>query len=83
MNTIGAFEAKTQFSKYLDRARGGEEIIITHRGHPVAKLIPVEASHDVEQAFAAASRIQQTAQRIARSHITLDEVHAWVNEGRP
>jgi prevent-host-death family protein len=39
---IGAFEAKTHFSKILDKAENGEDFIITKRGKPVAKIIPFE-----------------------------------------
>lgn len=40
-STVGAFEAKTHLSALLDRAERGEEITITRRGQPVAKLVPV------------------------------------------
>jgi prevent-host-death family protein len=36
-------EAKAQFSKLLRRAAAGEEITITKRGVPVARLVPVQA----------------------------------------
>jgi prevent-host-death family protein len=36
-------EAKAQFSKLLRRVAAGEEIAITKRGVPVARLVPVEA----------------------------------------
>ena len=38
--TIGAFEAKTNFSRILDKAALGEDFIVTKRGKPVAKIIP-------------------------------------------
>lgn len=40
MQTIGAFEAKTHLSALLDRVAAGEEIVITKRGKPVARLVP-------------------------------------------
>jgi prevent-host-death family protein len=40
--TIGAFDAKTHFSKLLERAEAGETITITRHGKPVAKLTPVD-----------------------------------------
>lgn len=40
MTTVGAFEAKTQFSALLERVSRGEEIVITRHGRPVARLIP-------------------------------------------
>ena len=40
MSTINMRQAKTQFSRLVDLAAGGEEIIITKAGKPVARLIP-------------------------------------------
>jgi len=37
--TVGAFEAKTHLSTLLDRVGGGEEVIITKHGKPVARLV--------------------------------------------
>lgn len=33
-------EAKTQLSKLVERAESGEEIVITRRGEPAARLVP-------------------------------------------
>ncbi|MFL5335425.1 MAG: type II toxin-antitoxin system Phd/YefM family antitoxin [Geminicoccaceae bacterium] len=41
MRTVSAREANQQFSKLLEEAVGGEEVTITRRGVPVAKLVPV------------------------------------------
>lgn len=35
------YEAKTALSKLVDRAAGGEEIIIAKAGKPLARLIPL------------------------------------------
>jgi len=43
MNAIvNIHEAKTNFSKLVDRAHGGEEIIVAKAGKPYAKLVPIE-----------------------------------------
>jgi len=42
MATVGAFEAKTKFSALLERAERGEQIVITRRGKPVARLVRIE-----------------------------------------
>ena len=39
---IGAFEAKTNFSRIIEKAEQGADFIITRRGKPVAKIIPFE-----------------------------------------
>lgn len=40
MFEIGAFDAKTHLSSLLDRVAQGEEVLITRRGRPVARLVP-------------------------------------------
>ena len=42
MITLGAFEAKTHLSSLLERVAQGEEIVITKRGKPIARLVPFE-----------------------------------------
>ena len=38
---VNVHEAKTQFSKLLERVALGEEIIIAKAGTPVARLVPI------------------------------------------
>ena len=38
MREVGAFEARNTFGTLLDRVQQGEEVVITRRGKPVAKL---------------------------------------------
>ena len=47
--TVGAFEAKTHFSRLLERAHEGTVFVVTRRGKPVAQLGPSEQhiSHPV------------------------------------
>jgi len=41
---VNIHEAKTHFSKLVERAEAGEETVIARNGKPVAKLVPyVEA----------------------------------------
>jgi prevent-host-death family protein len=40
MNQINIHQAKTQFSRLVERVAGGEEIIIAKSGKPVARLVP-------------------------------------------
>jgi prevent-host-death family protein len=43
-------EAKTQLSRLLKKVEEGEEVIITRRGHPIAKLLAIKVSkqHSIE-----------------------------------
>ena len=43
---VGIRELKNGLSKYIDRVRAGEEVIVTDRGRPVARLSSVDASED-------------------------------------
>lgn len=44
MTRIGMHEAKTQLSKLVERVEAGEEIVITRRGEPAARLVPERRS---------------------------------------
>jgi prevent-host-death family protein len=41
MQTFNVHAAKTHFSRLVDEAAAGEEIIIAKAGKPVAKLVPL------------------------------------------
>jgi prevent-host-death family protein len=41
MKKVNTHEAKTQLSRLLRRVASGEEITISNRGVPVARLVPV------------------------------------------
>lgn len=38
---VNLYEAKTQLSRLVERAAGGEEILIAKAGVPVARLVPL------------------------------------------
>jgi prevent-host-death family protein len=42
METISVADTKAHLSKLLDRIEKGEEIVVTRRGKPVARLTPVK-----------------------------------------
>ena len=54
MPSIGAFEAKTHLAELLDRVERGEEVLITRRGRPVARLCPVLDAASAQAATAVA-----------------------------
>lgn len=39
--TTGVTELKAQLSRYLARVKAGEEVLVTERGRPIARLAPV------------------------------------------
>lgn len=44
MVEVGVHEAKTHLSQLLRRVAGGEHVVITRSGRPVAQLVPVRAA---------------------------------------
>lgn len=46
MATVGAYEAKTHFSELLKKVEGGETVIVTRHGVPVARMVPVGKGTD-------------------------------------
>lgn len=40
MATVGVRELKSRLSEYLRRARDGEHVVVTDRGHPMAVISP-------------------------------------------
>ncbi|APB34415.1 prevent-host-death family protein, putative [Gloeomargarita lithophora Alchichica-D10] len=46
METVNIHQAKTNLSRLLSRVERGEEIVISNRGIPIAKLVPFRTSLD-------------------------------------
>ena len=42
---INIYDAKTKLSALVDRAAGGEEIVIAKRGRPMARLVPLQPAN--------------------------------------
>ena len=43
MTVVNIHDAKTNFSKLVDRAHSGEEIVVAKAGKPWARLTPLES----------------------------------------
>jgi prevent-host-death family protein len=78
MKTIGASEAKTNFSELLEQIAQGQRFTITKRGKPTAMLVPLdeEPAMTPDQAVAAL--------RAVRARLTLGDVRLkdLIAEGR-
>jgi prevent-host-death family protein len=81
--TVGAFEAKTHLSALLDRVERGEEVTITRRGLPVAKLVPVkkvaEGVHPLSEKLQA---LRQKMRERGFKPLTVEEILEFRDEGR-
>ena len=58
MNKINIHQAKTQFSRLIERAAGGEEIVIAKSGKPVARLIPFTPQNEPRRPGALRGKIR-------------------------
>jgi prevent-host-death family protein len=79
MKEIGAFEAKNKLGQLLDWVEAGEEVIITRRGKPVAKLTAPDTAYDRERARGAAARIRARRRGMTLGGIGIRDL---INEGR-
>lgn len=44
MKTAAVSELKALLSKYLSKVKAGEEVVVTDRGKPIAKIVPIKRS---------------------------------------
>ncbi|MFZ5675928.1 MAG: type II toxin-antitoxin system Phd/YefM family antitoxin [Pseudomonadota bacterium] len=80
MAEIGAFEAKNRLAALLDAVERGEEITITRRGRPVAKLVRHEGALDQAAAKTATANIRAMRKGVTLgSEITIRDL---IGEGR-
>jgi prevent-host-death family protein len=82
MKRIGAFEAKNRLGTLLDWVESGEEVVITRRGKPVARLVPNSAIHDSRGAAEAAARIRARAKALASGSFNWPEWKSYRDQGR-
>jgi prevent-host-death family protein len=77
MRAVSAREANQTFSRILQEAEGGAEVVITRRGKPVAVLAPFAAlrSREREQAIERAITLMQKGLPIGGRSFTRDEMH--------
>ncbi len=82
MTEVGAFEAKNKLAELLDRAERGEEVVITRRGKPVAKLVPIAGMvKNQERAHRAFERMRERARALNLSETEIGEMMRSRREG--
>lgn len=63
-------DLKARLSRYLDMVRAGEEVIVTDRGKPIARITPIDARMHMESRL---ERLVRTGEvRPPVRHDTLD-----------
>ena len=51
MTTAAVSELKARLSEYLNKVKAGAEVLITDRGKPVARIVPLRRPKDMRQSF--------------------------------
>lgn len=87
--TVGVRELRQNLSRYLDRVKEGESLVVTERGREVARLIPSGAATEpyaalVERfgATVPVGRVETTARDLPRRSAPAGTTDALLAEGR-
>jgi prevent-host-death family protein len=82
MDPISLFEAKNRLSALIDQVSEGQEVTITRRGTPVARLVPVTTQS--QQNRKAVEKLRALRLSIAQrgEAFTRDELRAYRDDGR-
>lgn len=78
MKAVTAREANQSFSRWLGEVERGEEILITKRGRPVAKLVPLRDQLEGEERRKALDELfalMRTGLDFGGRRFTRDEMH--------
>jgi len=88
-DTVGIRELRQNLSKYIDRVKDGEAMVVTERGREVARLIPSGATADPYADLAARfgstvpiERIETIAKRLPARGAPAGTTDAHLSEGR-
>ena len=79
MQTLGVFDAKNHLTALLDDVEAGDEVLITRRGKPVARLVSADAGFDRAKARKAAEGLRAASKGQILGGLSLKDL---VAEGR-
>jgi prevent-host-death family protein len=79
MDEVGALEAKNRLGALLNRVERGEEIVITRRRKPVAKLVPAGPGFDKAKARRAVAGLIEASRGLSLGSLKIKEL---IGEGR-
>lgn len=88
-DTVGVRQLRQNLSKYLDRVKDGESLLVTERGREVARLIPAGRSADayahLAERFGATvplERLETIAERLPPRRGAAGTTDAYLAESR-
>ena len=84
---VGVRELRQNLSKYLDRVKGGEDLVVTEHGREVARLVPAgaDAYADLAARFGASvpvEPLEAIAARLTPRHAPAGTTDAHLAESR-
>lgn len=77
---VGVRELKNQLSRYLDRVQAGEDIIVTDRGRPVARLSSLDPATDHLSTLIATGVVRAPLDRTRRRPVRRIEAAGTVSD---
>jgi prevent-host-death family protein len=88
-DSVGVRELRQNLSKYLDRVKAGEALVVTERGRRVARLVPAGAAAepyaDLAERFGSTvpvERLEHIAGKLPRRRSPAGTTNARLAEGR-
>jgi len=81
---VGVRELRNHLSRYLDRVRDGEEVVVTDRGRAIARVSPVGAERTLDRLIAEGivTPARQAKRRVGRPTKTAGAVSDLVADQR-
>jgi prevent-host-death family protein len=74
-------EAKNRLSELIDRVAAGEDVVITRRGRPVARLVPHPVEVDAAAVDATFTELRKFSAQF-EPDVTQAELRSYIHEGR-
>ena len=79
---VGASEARNRLSALLNRVEAGEEVVITRRGRPVARLISANTGHDRVEGKRAADALRVATRGWRLNGVSVKELKTTGRRGK-
>ncbi len=79
MHSVGVFEAKNKLTALINEVEAGGEVVITRRGKPVARLVPVVRQFDREKARWAVEGLIEASKGLSLGGLKIRDL---IDEGR-
>ncbi len=83
MRRIGSREFKNRMGRYLSAVRNGQSLLITDRGHPVAKLSPPDLEERPEESLEDRLKELEAQGLIRLAKRPLKSFRAVASRGKP